>query len=121
MVNKEGGLIMNKTDKNSEVVYFAEASDCLSHPFYKKQLVFTGALTTMTRSEAAKKIRACGGFLQGAVTAETDFVILGDKRRGVSTKQQKAEQLIDLGINLQLLVEDDFLWLLSIEKGLSGK
>lgn len=109
---------MQKNNNNLQVIHFENHTDTLKHPFYKKQLVFTGALSTMTRSEAAKRVRMCGGFLQGAVTTETDFVILGNKRRGISTKQQKAEQLIDLGIDLQLLVEDDFLWLLSMEKGM---
>lgn len=107
---------MHKINNSPQVVHFEDRNDSFRHPFYKKQLVFTGALSTMTRSEAAKRVHACGGLLQGAVTTETDFVILGNKRRGTSTKQQKAEQLIDLGIDLQLLVEDDFLWLLSMEK-----
>ncbi|ATP42265.1 DNA polymerase III subunit epsilon [Solibacillus sp. R5-41] len=108
---------MHKNNNNSEVIYLKESYESLRHPFYNKQLVFTGALSTMTRSEAAKRVRLCGGFLQGAVTTETDFVIIGNKRRGISAKQQKAEKLIHLGFDLQFLVEDDFLWLLSMEKG----
>ena len=108
---------MHKDNNNLDVVYLTNSNERLRHPFYKKQFVFTGALSTMTRSEAAKRVRICGGSLQGAITADTDFVILGNKRRGISTKQKKAEQLIDLGIDIQLLVEDDFLWLLSMEKG----
>jgi DNA polymerase-3 subunit epsilon len=70
----------------------------------------------MTRSEAAKRVRACGGIMQGAVTQDTDFVILGDKRRGVSTKQLKAEKLITLGQDIQIIIEDDFIWLISMQK-----
>ncbi|MEG0471924.1 MAG: BRCT domain-containing protein [Solibacillus sp.] len=109
---------MYNNNNNLEVIYLTDSNESLKHPFYRKQLVFTGALSTMTRSDAAKRVRACGGNLQGAVTAETDFVVLGNKRRGISTKHQKAEQLIHLGFDLQLLVEDDFLWLLSMEKGM---
>lgn len=68
----------------------------------------------MTRSEAAKKVRACGGIMQGAVTKETDFIIIGKKRRGTSVKQLKAEQLINLGNDIQMIGEDDFIWLLSM-------
>ncbi|MEK4427538.1 BRCT domain-containing protein [Solibacillus sp. FSL K6-1523] len=109
---------MHKVNNSLQAVHLEDHYGSFRHPFYNKQLVFTGALSTMTRSEAAKRVRNCGGFLQGAVTTETDFVILGNKRRGISTKQQKAEQLIDLGTDLQLLVEDDFLWLLSMETGM---
>ncbi|MEG0260242.1 MAG: BRCT domain-containing protein [Lysinibacillus sp.] len=107
---------MNKHNDNTEVIFFSDPSERLMHPFTNKQIVFTGALSTMTRSEAARKVRACGGMLQGAVTKETDFVILGEKRRGISTKQLKAEHLIDLGQDIQIIAEDDFLWLISMSK-----
>ncbi|WP_155593124.1 BRCT domain-containing protein [Lysinibacillus cavernae] len=103
---------------NSEIIFLSDPAESLIHPFFNKQIVFTGALSTMTRSEAAKKVKACGGLLQGVVTQQTDFVILGDKRRGISTKQHKAEQLINQGQDIQLLIEDDFLWLISMQKKL---
>ncbi len=107
---------MNKNKDNLEVIYLSDPSECWMHPFYNKQIVFTGALSTMIRSEAAKKVRACGGIIQGAVTKETDFVILGKNRRGISTKQLKAEQLISLGLDIQIIVEDDFIWLISMQQ-----
>ena len=106
---------MNENLHSIEVIQFSNPSQQLVHPFYNKQIVFTGALSTLTRVEAAKKVRACGGNLQGAVTKETDFVILGDKRRGVSSKQLRAEQLISLGVDIQLMLEEDFLWVLSMK------
>ncbi len=99
---------------NSDIIFLSDLSESLVHPFYHKYIVFTGALSTMTRSKATKHINACGGIVQGAVTSKTDFVILGNKHRGTSTKQLKAEQLIDLGVDIQIIVEDDFLWLISI-------
>lgn len=107
---------MNKNKENIEVIFLSDPYERLMHPFYNKQIVFTGALSTMTRSEAAKKVRDCGGFTQGAVTKETDFVILGNKRRGISTKQSKAEQLIILGQDIQIITEDDFIWLVAMQK-----
>ncbi|WP_404427784.1 BRCT domain-containing protein [Ureibacillus chungkukjangi] len=106
---------MNENIDNIEVIQFSNPAQQLVHPFSNKQIVFTGALSTMTRVEAAKKVRAYGGILQGAVTKETDFVILGDKRRGVSSKQLKAEQLISLGVDIQIMLEEDFLWVLSMK------
>lgn len=108
---------MNPEKDNLEVILFSNSSHRFAHPFYNKRIVFTGALSTMTRSEASRKVRSFGGILQGAVTRETDFVILGDKRRGKSSKQLKAEQLISLGEDIQILLEDDFIWVLSIVNG----
>lgn len=101
---------------NSEIIFFSDPAENRTHPFYNKQIVFTGALSTMTRCEAAKQVKAYGGYLQGAVTQQTDFVVLGDKRRGISAKQYKAEQLINQGQDIQILIEDDFLWLISIPR-----
>ena len=103
---------MNNIKDNTEIILLSDPSECLMHPFYNKQIVFTGALSTMIRAEAAKKVRAYGGIVQGAVTKETDFVILGKNRRGFSTKQLKAEQLISLGLDIQIISEDDFIWLI---------
>ncbi|MFJ8087949.1 BRCT domain-containing protein [Lysinibacillus sp. NPDC095746] len=107
---------MNNNKDNTEIILLSDPSECLMHPFYNKQIVFTGALSTMTRSEAAKRVRSCGGIMQGTVTQDTDFVILGDKRRGISTKQLKAEKLISLGQDIQIIIEDDFMWLISMQK-----
>lgn len=103
-------------NENQQEIIFITDDKPITHPFHNKQLVFTGALTTMTRSEAAKRARLCGATMQGAVTRETDFVILGNKRRSTSSKQLKAEQLIQYGHDIQLIEECDFLWLLSIDQ-----
>ncbi|QCR32013.1 BRCT domain-containing protein [Lysinibacillus sp. SGAir0095] len=107
---------MNQNKDNPEVILLSNPSHHILHPFCNKRIVFTGALSTMTRSDAAKKVRTLGGILQGAVTKETDFVILGKKRHGKSSKHLKAEQLISLGYDIQILLEDDFMWVLSIPK-----
>ncbi|MER2107051.1 MAG: BRCT domain-containing protein [Solibacillus sp.] len=101
----------------TETIYFHSQTD-FRHPFLNKTIVFTGALATMTRRAAAKLAIDCGAVIHGAVTEHTDFVVLGDKRRGISTKQQRAEKLIHDGAAIQLLVEDDFLWILSMQKGM---
>jgi len=107
---------MNNNLDNTEMIFFCHPSDRLLHPFYNKHIVFTGALSTMTRSEAAKKARACGALIQGAVTKDTHFVILGKNRRDKSTKHLKAEQFMQRGYDIQMIAEDDFIWLISMEK-----
>jgi len=104
---------MNRNKDTSKETLLPNRTQHLIHPFYNKRIVFTGALSSMARSEAAKKVLALGGILQGAVTRETDFVILGNKHRGTSSKQAKAEQLISLGVDIQIILEDDFIWILS--------
>ena len=85
-----------------------------THPFTNKHIVFTGALTGMTRSSAAKLAKQCGAIIQGAVSAQTDFLILGAKRRGVSSKHQAAIRLQQQYEKLQIIEEEDFYWLLSM-------
>jgi len=86
-----------------------------THPFTNKHIVFTGALTGMTRSSAAKLATQCGAIIQGAVNKHTDFLILGAKRRGISSKHQAAIRLqLEYG-KIQILEEDDFYWLLSMK------
>ncbi|KGR77996.1 BRCT domain-containing protein [Ureibacillus manganicus] len=107
---------MNQSKDNIEIILLSDPSQQLVHPFYNKQIVFTGSLSTMTRSEAAKKVQACGGMLQGAVTKDTDFVILGKNVCGISSKHLKAKQLISLGFDIQIMLEDDFIWVLSMPR-----
>lgn len=90
------------------------------HPFYEKKLVFTGALTSMTRSQAAKLVHSVGGVLQGNVTAETDFLIVGSKRNGISTKHRTALRLEMTGHPIQIIFEEDFHWLLQLETDISN-
>jgi len=51
------------TNKDNLDIIFSDQTESHSHPFYNKQIVFTGALSTMTRSDAAKQVKAYGGFL----------------------------------------------------------
>lgn len=55
-----------------------------------KIFVLTGKLETMTRDEAAEKIRLAGGKTSSSVSKKTDFVVAGEKS---GSKEQKARQL----------------------------
>ncbi|MBQ3726698.1 MAG: NAD-dependent DNA ligase LigA [Selenomonadaceae bacterium] len=74
---------------------FAEGS-----AFAGKSFVLTGKLEKYTRDEAGKLITARGGRVLGAVSKNTDYVIVGDKAGSKLTKAQ------ELGI--KILSEDDF-------------
>lgn len=66
--------------------------------------VVTGTLNTMSRDEAADKIRGLGGTFQSTVGKETDYLVVGDnvgesklaKATKLGTKQINEKELIEL-------------------------
>lgn len=90
----------------------------VDHPFYEKQLVFTGTLHSMTRKEAMQKSVDVGGYCGSGVGEHTNFLVVGDldyrqlKDGLKSNKLKKAEKIITSGGDLELLTEDEFLLLL---------
>lgn len=85
------------------------------HPFYGAHIVFTGKMDSMTRSSAAQYAVDRGAICKGAVDVDTNFLIVGDQAltkyvEGVkSSKMLKAEALIQKGIPLEIVGEQDFL------------
>lgn len=83
--------------------------------FYGKTVVFTGTLSSMARSEAQQLIANIGGFNGNGVTNDTDYLIVGHQdykivgEDGMSSKQEKAVKLIEKGLELEILSEEDFL------------
>lgn len=58
--------------------------------FSGKNIVLTGSLETLTRSEAGAMIEAAGGTVQSSVGKNTDIVVAGEK---AGSKLAKAQQL----------------------------
>jgi DNA ligase (NAD+) len=61
--------------------------------------VLTGTLDAWSREEAGEKIRALGGKVASAVSAETDYVVAG---ANPGSKYDKAQKL-----GVKILDEDD--------------
>lgn len=69
--------------------------------FEGKNIVLTGSLGSMTRSEAGLLIEKEGGTVQSAVTKATDYVIAGEN---AGSKLKKAQSL-----SIKILSEEEFI------------
>jgi len=69
-----------------------------------KTVVFTGSLTTMTRSEAKGRAEALGANVAGSVSKKTDYVVVGED---AGSKADKAK-----GYGVTMLTEHEWLQLI---------
>jgi DNA ligase (NAD+) len=82
----------------------AESAHEVSGPLVGKNFVVTGSLESMSREEAAEKIRALGGTFQSSVGKETDFLVVGanvgasklEKAAKLGTKQLNEEEFLEI-------------------------
>jgi DNA polymerase-3 subunit epsilon len=83
--------------------------------FYQKKVVFTGTLSSMTRTEAMQQIADIGGYPEKGVTSTTNILVIGqqdykiDGESGMSSKQKKAIEMKEKGFDIEILSEEDFL------------
>ena len=82
--------------------------------FYDKKVVFTGVLSAIDRSSAAKIVKSMGADVDTGITKRTKFVICGE---GVGpSKMRKIEKYNSEGCHIELLNEEEFLKILSDEQ-----
>ena len=89
--------------KDAGLQWTAESSelpDASASIFAGKTFVLTGSLSTMTRSEASKKIKERGGKVGSIVSRNTDYVIAGES---AGSKYDRAIEL-----NIPILTEEAF-------------
>ncbi len=72
-------------------------------PLTGTSIVITGTLDSMSREEAAEKIRALGGTFQSSVRKETDYLVVGDNVG--ASKLAKAQKLGIKQIDEQALLK----------------
>ncbi|MGI9344570.1 MAG: NAD-dependent DNA ligase LigA [Gammaproteobacteria bacterium] len=82
----------------------APAGDSADNAFAGKTVVLTGALASMTRTQAKQRIQRLGGRVAGSISGKTDFLVAGEKS---GSKMKSAQKL---GVNI--LTEAQFLDLL---------
>lgn len=98
-----------------------EAPDEIAVDLGGQSFLFTGKLSTMSRSEANGKVVAAGGKKASSVNKNLDYLVIGDEgsplygegRKG--SKQVKAESLIEDGADLKIISETAFLQMLAGE------
>jgi len=88
-----------------------------NHPFFKKNIVFTGTLRSMSRQKAMQAVANRNSTVYNAVGKGTDYLVLGkwkDGQRRKSTKLRKAEHLLSEGARIHIIDENRFLELLGV-------
>jgi DNA polymerase III subunit epsilon len=89
-----------------------------THDLFGKNIVFTGVLQTIDRKSAMQKAADSGGILKSGVSKITDYLVVGKQDKtlvgddGLSTKEEKAYALIEKGVKIKIINEDEFLRLL---------
>lgn len=85
-------------------------------PLYGESVVFTGTLSK-PRSDMAKLASEAGCRVQDSINKETSILVVGfqtEYRLGgydKSSKQRKAEQMVEKGFGIKIVSEDDFRWM----------
>lgn len=88
------------------------------HVLAGKSVVFTGKLAMMDRKNAQKRVREVGGKTPAGVSAELDYLVIGDEGSPLlgagerSSKHKQAERLQEKGAQIRIITERDFVSLL---------
>lgn len=85
------------------------------HPFYEKRVVFTGALSKLSRNDAKQIVANIGGVIKpDTLSSKTNYLVVGTydyNQYGEgfkSSKMKKAEDMIAQGKELEIISEIDF-------------
>lgn len=104
--------------KMSEII-INDSTENIDHPFYNKTVVFTGTLSKIDRKTAMQNVADVGGIPRTTVSKLTNYVVVGSQdlslvgTTGKSSKQRKAEKLIEEGYDIKIIDEQQFLNLLN--------
>lgn len=103
------GILAAVTIKAPDVV------EDVGSPLFGKSVVFTGTMATMDRKTAQKRVQGLGGKTPSSVTAELDFLVIGDEGSALtgggekSSKHKGAEKHIAKGATMAIISETAFL------------
>ncbi len=99
--DEDNAILLNKFDTLGVKPVFKQATGQL----LGKSFVVTGTLETLSRDEAAEKIRALGGTFQTSVAKDTDYLVVGGKvgASKLAKAKQYGTQVIDEAALIKLL------------------
>ena len=86
-----------------------------THPLYRKDCCFTGALESMQRKDAMQLVLDLGGLCSDSVTKKTNYLILGNTdycsnvKGDKTSKTLKAEKAKLAGQDIEIISENVFL------------
>lgn len=99
--NKDNAAMLDRLLKHITVI----EPEVPSSKLVGKTFVFTGGLASMSRDEAAERVRALGGSVSSSVSKKTSYVVAGKE---TGSKERKAKEL-----GVPVISEGEFLKLLT--------
>jgi DNA polymerase-3 subunit epsilon len=93
------------------------------NPVYGKAFVFTGEMEQMEREEAMQMVVNLGGVIKSGVSKKVNYLVVGVQDKslvgssGMSSKEVKAQELIEQGIDIQVICEKAFMELIGYNHG----
>lgn len=90
-----------------------------TNPIYEKVIVFTGALSSMSRREAFQIVANLGAVPEDSITKKTNYLVIGHTdfiksiTDGKTSKMKKAESMQQKGSEISIISENSFFDLIS--------
>jgi len=78
-----------------------------NNPFYNKKVVFTGVLDSISRNEAARRIKKMGADINTTISKKTNFVITGQDPG--PSKMNKIIKYNNEGSEIKIIYEKEFI------------
>jgi len=121
---KGNGISIYLPNLNTPVVKKRKCnvSDIDNFDLRNKNIVITGAIKKYERPEVENIVLSMGANIQRNVTKKTNVLIQGEQdlnlvgESGLSNKQLKAYEYIDLGIQIDIIEESEFVKLIEKQK-----
>lgn len=107
--------------KKKEVTEYDPANFDETHPFFDRNVVFTGKLTYFLREDAEYYVERIGGHCSSGLTKATSYLVVGVQSPsqvgpdGLSGKQKKAIKYREEGMEIELLNETDFIDIMGLQ------
>ena len=107
--------------KKKEVTEYDPANFDETHPFFDRNVVFTGKLTYFLREDAEYYVERIGGHCSSGLTKATSYLVVGVQSPsqvgpdGLSAKQKKAIKYREEGMEIELLNETDFIDIMGLQ------